>query len=49
MGAYPLNHLSDRVLLRALAALVTQDRATTAILLAHLAEVDARCLYLPAG
>jgi hypothetical protein len=36
-------------LLRDLAALVARDRATTAELLAHLAEVDARQLYLPAG
>jgi hypothetical protein len=42
-------HLSDPVLLRELAVLVAQDRATTAALLAHLAEVDARKLYLPAA
>ena len=29
--------------------LVAKDRATTAELLAHLAEVDARKLYLPAA
>jgi 5-methylcytosine-specific restriction endonuclease McrA len=46
---YSLAHLSDHVLLRDLAALVARDRATTAALLAHLAEVDARKLYLPAG
>ena len=49
MSSYCLSHLSDPVLLRALAALVAQDRATTAALLAHLAEVDARKLYLPAA
>jgi len=49
MRAYALTHLSDAVLLRDLAALVAQDRTTTAGLLAHVAEVDARRLYLPAG
>ena len=49
MNAFRLSHLSDQTLLRDLAALVTQDRATTAALLAHLAEVDARKLYLPAA
>ena len=46
---YPLSHLSDQALLRDLGKLVAQDRATTAALLAHIAEVDARRLYLPAG
>src|SRR6059036_789283 len=49
MSTYSLSHLSDRALLRDLAALVAQDRVTTAALLAHLAEVDARKLYLPAA
>jgi hypothetical protein len=44
-----LSHVRDDVLLRDLAALVAQDRATTTTLLAHLAEVDARGLFLPAG
>ena len=44
-----LAHLSDAALLRDLARLVAQDRLTTAALLAHLAEVDDRRLYLPAG
>src|SRR5881396_2539795 len=44
-----LSHLSDRALLRDLAALVAHDRATTVRLLAHLAEVDERRLYLPAA
>jgi len=39
----------DHVLLRNLAALVARDRATTAELLDHIAEVDDRKLYLPAG
>src|SRR2546425_10989804 len=49
MSTYSLSHLSDRALLRDLAALVARDRTTTAALLAHLAEVDARRLYLPAA
>ena len=49
MTSYSLSHLADHILLRELAALVTQDRATTAALLAHLAEVDERKLYLPAA
>src|SRR6266705_2093135 len=49
MRAYSLSHLGDRELLRGLASLVAQDRATTARLLAHLAECDARRLYLPAA
>ena len=46
---YSLTHVPDPALLRGLRALVAQDRATTAMLLAHLAEVDARRLYAPAG
>src|SRR5213594_638815 len=49
MCTYSLSHLSDRALLRDLAALVAHDRATTVRLLAHLAEVDERRLYLPAA
>ena len=49
MSTYSLSHLTDGVLLRDLAALVARDRTTTAALLAHLAEVDARRLYLPAA
>src|SRR5437867_5224457 len=49
MQRYSLAHLSDPDLLRGLAALVAQDRVTTAALLAHIAEVDARRLYLPAA
>ena len=49
MCTYSLSHLSDGALLRDLAALVAQDRATTARLLAHIAECDARRLYLPAA
>jgi len=46
VSTYSLTHLSDPVLLRDLASLVAQDRATTAKLLAHIAECDARRLYL---
>jgi hypothetical protein len=49
VSTYSLSHLSDPVLLRGLTSLVAQDRATTAALLAHIAEVDARRLYLPAA
>ncbi len=49
MSAYSLTHLSDQTLLADLAVLVTADRHTTAALLAHIAEVDARALYLPAA
>jgi len=45
--SYCLSHLSDPALVRDLTALVARDRATTAALLAHLAEVDERKLYLP--
>src|SRR5262245_47215555 len=46
---YSLSHLSDDSLLRGLASLVAQDRITTADVLAHIAEVDERRLYAPAG
>jgi 5-methylcytosine-specific restriction endonuclease McrA len=46
---YSLSHLSDESLIRGLIALVAQDHVTTADLLAHIAEVDERKLYLPAG
>ncbi len=49
MNAYALDHLDDGDLLRGLAALVARDRTTTAHLLAHLAEVDARQLYRSAA
>ena len=49
MSRYTLTHLSDQSLLRDLKTLVSQDRATTALLIAHLGEVDARRLYAPAG
>ena len=46
---YSLKRVGDADLLRRLALLVTQDNVTTAQLLSHIAEVDARRLYLPAG
>lgn len=49
MQSYSLTHVEDAVLLHELASLVAQDRLTTAILLAHIAEVDARKLFVPAG
>lgn len=49
MKRYSLSHLSDDSLLRGLVALVAQERVTTADLLAHIAEVDERRLYVPAG
>jgi hypothetical protein len=49
MPNYSLTHLGDADLVRQLAALVNRDRATTAMLLAHIAEVDDRGLYRPAG
>jgi len=49
MRDYTLAHLRDEILLRDLAALVAHDRVTTAALLAHIAEVDVRGLYAPAG
>src|SRR5512145_2838769 len=44
-----LTQLSDDELLQRLNTLVARDRAITAALLAHLAEVDERRLYAPAG
>ncbi len=49
VNPYRLSHLSDSALVRDLKTLVAEDCATTAALLAHLAEVDARRLYLPAA
>ena len=49
MKSYSLLHLDDQVLLRDLATLVSRDRATTASMLAHIAEVDERKLYVSAA
>ena len=49
MQRYSLSHLSDQALGRDLATLVARERATTADVVAHIAEFDARKLYLPAA
>jgi hypothetical protein len=49
MSGYSLTHVKDHVPLRELDALTVRDRATTALLLAHIAEVDSRRLYATAG
>ena len=49
MDTYTLSHLRNEVLLRDLPTVVEEDRANTALLLAHLAEVDTRRLYLSAA
>src|SRR5438477_3975005 len=49
MRVYSLSHLGDPELRHGLLSLVAQDRTTTAALLAHIAEFDARKLYLPAA
>ena len=46
---YSLSHLCDSTLAHDMTALVARERTTTAALLAHLAEFDARRLYLPAA
>jgi 5-methylcytosine-specific restriction endonuclease McrA len=46
---YDLTPLADEALLSGFASLVAQDCRTTAALLAHIAEIDARHLYLGAG
>lgn len=49
MRAYRLEHLSDHDLIVGLDHLVAKERGVTTCVLAHMAEVDARKLYLPAG
>ena len=49
MCAYDLKHLGDGRLMQGLKSLVERDRTTMAELLAHIAEVDERGLYVPAG
>jgi len=49
MKRYKLSHLSDTALLREFAALLSRGCEWTADLLAHMAEVDSRKLYRPAG
>jgi hypothetical protein len=45
MSRYSLRHLSDHLLSRDLATCVGKERASTADVLAHIAEFDARQLY----
>ena len=49
MKSCSLAHASDADVMQGLLSLVKQDRVTTAEMLAHLSEVDARRLYLPAA
>src|ERR1043166_1730671 len=49
MNAYSLSHVSNAALLRGLATSVKQDRATTATMLAQIAEEDDRGLYRAAA
>jgi hypothetical protein len=49
VNPYSLSHLSDAVLVRDLDAAVRRNCATTATELAHIAEFDARELFLPAA
>src|ERR1044072_7966731 len=49
MNSYSLSHVSNDALLRDLATSVKQDRATTATMLAQIAEVDERKLFAGAG
>ena len=49
MNRYSRTQLSDDALLHQLKQSFTRDRASTAQLLADIAEVDARKLYVPAG
>ena len=49
MRAYTLTDVDDHELVSHLKSLVVRDRGTTAEILAHIAEVDSRRLYLPAA
>src|SRR5262245_46787967 len=49
MCSYSFSHLTDPALVRHLASVTARERGATAELLACLAEVDARKLYLPEG
>ena len=49
MKTHVVSQLSDSALLHELASVVARDRVTTAEMLALIAEVDARKLYLPAA
>jgi hypothetical protein len=49
MSKYSLSHLSDGVLERRVERIIAHDCRTTAWVLAHIAEYDARKLYVPKG
>ncbi len=49
MRTFDLSRVGDAALVCELNSLLTQERAALASVLAHVAEVDARRLYLPAG
>jgi len=49
MKRYSLTHLSDAVLCRELSTVAANENEATAELIAHIAEFDARKLYLPAA
>ena len=49
MNPYAYAHLADQALLREFAQSLTRDCSSTATILALLAEIDARKLYLPAA
>ena len=49
MRAYSLTHLNDAELLRRTVSIAARSHGITAVLLAHIAEVDVRRLYLACG
>src|SRR5437899_2628985 len=49
MKSNPMCHLTDHDLPKSLAAVLEQERAQQAELLAHIGEIDARCLYESSG
>src|ERR1051325_9887707 len=49
MSAYRLTHLSDAVVRHGLISYSSCDQKTLAIVLAHIAEYDARKLFVPDG
>jgi len=49
MNSYSLTHLCDDVLVQDLKGMLARERGATAMLLAHMAEVDVRRLYVPEG
>src|SRR2546428_12807578 len=49
MRSWSLTHLSDGELRRDLSSAVARERTSTAVLLAHIAEFDARKLYVAEG